>query len=76
MALKVESEVSRAQMASQAVGVAERIGRSVAAAARMGTVAVEGEDMYAEEQGEGRKSGRRAIGKGEGKDEGGGQEGV
>ena len=76
MALKVESEVSRAQMASQAVGVAEGIGRSVAAAARMGTVAVEGEDMYAGEQGEGRKSGRRVIGEGEGKDEGGGQEGV
>ena len=35
-------------MASQAVGVAEGIGRSVAAAARMGTVAVEGGDMYAE----------------------------
>ena len=76
MALKVESEVSRAQMASQAVGVAEGIGRSVAAAARMGTVAVEGGDMYAGEQGEGRKSGRRAIGEGEGKDEGWGQEGV
>ena len=30
-----------ALMASQAVGVAEGIGRSVAAAARMGTVAVE-----------------------------------
>ena len=30
MALKVESEVSRAQMASQAIGVAEGIGRSVA----------------------------------------------
>ena len=76
MALKVESEVSRAQMASQAVGVVEGIGRSVATVARMGTVAVEGGDMYTGEQGEGRKSGRRAIGEGEGKDEGGGQEGV
>ena len=76
MALKVKSEVSRAQMASQAVGVAEGIGRSVAAAAKMGTVAVEGGDMYAGEQGEGRKSGRRAIGEDEGEDEGGGQEGV
>ena len=57
----MESEVSRAQMASQAVGVAEGIGRSVAAAARMGTVAVEGGDMYAGEQVEGRKSGMRAL---------------
>ena len=65
MALKVESGVSRAQIASQAVGVAEGIGRSVATAARMGTVTVEGGDMYAGEQVEGRKSGRRAIGKGE-----------
>ena len=39
-------------------------------------MAVEGGDIYAGEQGEGRKSGRRAIGEGEGKDEGGGQEGV
>ena len=71
MALKVESVVLRAQMASQAVGVAEGIGRSVTAAARMGTVAVEGGDMYMEEQVEGRKSGRRAIGEGEDKDEAG-----
>ena len=39
-------------------------------------MAVEGRDMYVGEQVEGRKSGRRAIGEGEGKDEGRGQEGV
>ena len=36
MALKVELEVSRALLASQAVGVAEGIGRSVAAAVEDG----------------------------------------
>ena len=78
MALKVESVVSRAQMASQAVRGVEGIGRSVAvaAASRMGTVPVEEGGMYSGEQAEDRKSGRRAIGEGEGKDEGGGQEGI
>ena len=56
--------------------MAEGIGRSVTAVARMGTVAMERGGVYAEEEVEVRKSGRRPIGEGEGKDEGGEQEGV
>ena len=67
-------------MAPQAVGVSEGSGRCVAAEVRMGTVAVEGGGIYAEEQvgggGGGGKSERRANGECEGKDEGGRVEGA